>query len=42
MDAGYIQHDPNVPQGRDGFKQYMSYLVGAPEEISPCGSMLRC
>jgi len=35
MDAGYIQHDPNVAQGRDGFKQYMSHLVGVPEEINP-------
>jgi len=24
MDPGYIQHNPNVPQGRDGFKKFMS------------------
>ena len=24
MDPGYIQHNPNVPQGRDGFKAFMS------------------
>jgi predicted SnoaL-like aldol condensation-catalyzing enzyme len=24
MDADYIQHNPNVPQGREGFKQFMS------------------
>ena len=23
MDPGYIQHNPNVPQGREGFKQFM-------------------
>ena len=29
---GYIQHNPNVPQGRDGFVQYMSRLR-KPEPI---------
>ena len=24
MDPGYLQHNPNVPQGRDGFKKFMS------------------
>jgi predicted SnoaL-like aldol condensation-catalyzing enzyme len=34
MDAGYIQHNPNVPQGRDGFKQFMSRVPGrTPREI---------
>jgi predicted SnoaL-like aldol condensation-catalyzing enzyme len=34
MDPGYIQHNPNVPQGRDGFKQYMSRVPGrTPQEI---------
>ncbi|HEX5227130.1 MAG TPA: nuclear transport factor 2 family protein [Bryobacteraceae bacterium] len=34
MDPGYIQHNPNVPQGRDGFKQFMSRIPGRqPEEI---------
>jgi len=36
MDPGYIQHNPNVPQGRDGFKQYMSRVPGrTPQEIKP-------
>jgi predicted SnoaL-like aldol condensation-catalyzing enzyme len=36
MDAGYIQHNPNVPQGRDGFKQFMSRTPGrTPQEIKP-------
>jgi predicted SnoaL-like aldol condensation-catalyzing enzyme len=36
MDPGYIQHNPNVPQGRDGFKQYMSRVPGrTPREIKP-------
>jgi len=36
MDPGYIQHNPNVPQGRDGFKQFMSRVPGRkPEEIKP-------
>jgi len=36
MDAGYIQHNPNVPQGRDGFKQYMSRTPGrTPQPIKP-------
>src|SRR5579863_10206296 len=36
MDPGYIQHNPNVPQGRDGFKQFMSRIPGrTPEEIKP-------
>jgi predicted SnoaL-like aldol condensation-catalyzing enzyme len=34
MDPGYIQHNPNVPQGRDGFKQFMSRAPGrTPREI---------
>lgn len=34
MDPGYIQHNPNVPQGRDGFKQFMSRVPGrVPKEI---------
>ena len=34
MDPGYIQHNPNVPQGRDGFMQYMSRTPGrTPKEI---------
>ena len=28
MDPGYIQHNPNVPQGRDGFKAFMSRRPG--------------
>jgi predicted SnoaL-like aldol condensation-catalyzing enzyme len=36
MDPGYIQHNPNVPQGRDGFKQFMSRVPGrTPENIKP-------
>jgi len=35
MDPGYIQHNPNVPQGRDGFKAFMTRVgVGRnPEPI---------
>ncbi len=34
MDPGYIQHNPNVPQGRDGFKEFMSHVPGRqPQEI---------
>jgi len=34
MDPGYIQHNPNVPQGRDGFKAFMSRVPGrTPQEI---------
>jgi predicted SnoaL-like aldol condensation-catalyzing enzyme len=34
MDPGYIQHNPNVPQGRNGFKQFMSRVPGrTPQEI---------
>ncbi len=34
MDPGYIQHNPQVPQGRDGFKDFMSKRPGRqPEEI---------
>jgi predicted SnoaL-like aldol condensation-catalyzing enzyme len=34
MDQGYIQHNPNVPQGRDGFKRFMSRVPGrTPQEI---------
>jgi predicted SnoaL-like aldol condensation-catalyzing enzyme len=32
MDPGYIQHNPNVPQGRDGFKQFMSRIPGRRAE----------
>ena len=36
MDPGYIQHNPNVPQGRDGFKTFMSRVPGrTPKEIKP-------
>jgi predicted SnoaL-like aldol condensation-catalyzing enzyme len=36
MDPGYIQHNPNVPQGRDGFKAYMAKVPGrTPQEIKP-------
>ena len=36
MDPGYIQHNPNVPQGRDGFKKFMAARPGrTPEEIKP-------
>jgi predicted SnoaL-like aldol condensation-catalyzing enzyme len=36
MDTGYIQHNPNVPQGRDGFKQFMARVPGrTPEDIKP-------
>jgi predicted SnoaL-like aldol condensation-catalyzing enzyme len=36
MDPGYIQHNPNVPQGRDGFKAFMSRIPGRqPQEIKP-------
>jgi len=34
MDPGYIQHNPRVPQGRDGFKQFMSQVPGrTPQPI---------
>lgn len=34
MDPGYIQHNPRVPQGRDGFLQFMSRIPGrTPQEI---------
>jgi predicted SnoaL-like aldol condensation-catalyzing enzyme len=36
MDPGYIQHNPNVPQGREGFKQFMSRIPGRrPEDAKP-------
>jgi len=36
MDPGYVQHNPNVPQGRDGFKQFMSRIPGRrPEDAKP-------
>jgi predicted SnoaL-like aldol condensation-catalyzing enzyme len=36
MDPGYIQHNPNVPQGRDGFKEFMSRIPGRrPEDAKP-------
>jgi predicted SnoaL-like aldol condensation-catalyzing enzyme len=34
MDPGYIQHNPRVPQGREGFKQFMSRVPGrTPQPI---------
>lgn len=34
MDPGYIQHNPNVPQGRQGFKDFMAARPGRePMEI---------
>jgi predicted SnoaL-like aldol condensation-catalyzing enzyme len=34
MDPGYIQHNPRVPQGRDGFKEFMSRVPGrTPQPI---------
>lgn len=36
MDPGYIQHNPNVPQGRDGFKEFMSRIPGRrPQDAKP-------
>lgn len=36
MDPGYIQHNPNVPQGREGFKRFIGHLTGGrSEEIKP-------
>lgn len=36
MDPGYIQHNPNVPQGRDGFKEFMAKIPGRrPEDAKP-------
>jgi predicted SnoaL-like aldol condensation-catalyzing enzyme len=36
MDPGYIQHNPNVPQGRDGFKAFMSRIPGrGPGDAKP-------
>ena len=36
MDRGYIQHNPNVPQGREGLKQFMNSRVGGRlGEIKP-------
>jgi predicted SnoaL-like aldol condensation-catalyzing enzyme len=36
MDANYIQHNPNVPQGRDGFKAFMAKIPGRrPEDAKP-------
>jgi len=36
MDPGYIQHNPIVPQGRDGFKQFMARIPGRrPEDAKP-------
>jgi predicted SnoaL-like aldol condensation-catalyzing enzyme len=32
MDPGYIQHNPQVPQGRDGFKAFMSRIPGRRAE----------
>jgi predicted SnoaL-like aldol condensation-catalyzing enzyme len=38
MDPGYIQHNPNVPQGRDGFKEFMARVPGRrPEDAKPVG-----
>jgi predicted SnoaL-like aldol condensation-catalyzing enzyme len=33
VDPSYIQHNPNVAQGRDGLKQFMSQNLPAPEKI---------
>lgn len=34
--VGYIQHNPNVPQGREGFKRVMARPAGTPvEAIAP-------
>ena len=31
-----IQHNPNIPQGRDGFKQAVSHIPGrTPQKIKP-------
>lgn len=36
MDPGYIQHNPRVPQGRDGFLRVMNRVPGrVPQEIKP-------
>ena len=36
MDPGYLQHNPNVPQGRDGFKTFMAARPGrTPEPLKP-------
>ena len=36
MASDYIQHNPNVPQGRDGFKRFMSAIPGrTPRDIKP-------
>ena len=36
MASDYIQHNPNVPQGRDGFKRFMSGVPGrTPRDIKP-------
>jgi predicted SnoaL-like aldol condensation-catalyzing enzyme len=36
MDPGYIQHNANFPQGRDGFKKIMSERPGRrPEDAKP-------
>jgi len=38
MDPGYIQHNPMVPQGREGFKAFMSRIPGRrPEDAKPIG-----
>jgi predicted SnoaL-like aldol condensation-catalyzing enzyme len=37
MDPGYIQHNPNVPQGRDGFKAFMSRNGRGPADAKPIG-----
>ena len=34
MDPGYIQHNPLVPQARDGFKEFMA-RTRKPEEVKP-------
>jgi predicted SnoaL-like aldol condensation-catalyzing enzyme len=33
VDPAYVQHNPNVPQGRDGLKRYISQMLPAPEAI---------
>jgi predicted SnoaL-like aldol condensation-catalyzing enzyme len=38
LDAGYIQHNPHFPQGRDGLVQVMSRRPGRrPEDAKPIG-----
>jgi predicted SnoaL-like aldol condensation-catalyzing enzyme len=34
LDAGYIQHNPNVPSGRDGFVAFFAAQGGKPQAIA--------